>query len=246
MFVPLCSEILNAIILYKVKRKILILLFLLSFPSVLYVVLTTGKHNALRLPYFGEKHIAANGKDTIYHTVPEFAFVNQHGDTITGKFYDNKIYVADYFYTTCPTKACPRMAAQMLRIQERFAYTEGLVQMLSHTVNPEADSVPALNNYANAVHADTKMWNFVTGDKSSLYNIAREGYMIQLTDSDSSANIPHSPSFVLVDKEKHIRGIYDGTKLKGVNDLIDDIKALMAEYVIKETERKKIEQKKKI
>ncbi len=225
------------------KRKILILVFLLSFPSVLYVVLTTGKHNSLRLPRLGEKQIAANGKDTLYHTIPPFAFINQDGDTITDKFYEGKIYIADYFYTTCPTKACPRMAAQMLRIQERFAYTEGLVQIVSHTVNPEVDSVPALNNYAKTVHADTKMWNFVTGDKTLLYEIARDGYLLDLKADDSTSNIAHSPTFVLVDKEKRIRGMYDGTNLKAVSDLIDDIKALMAEYVIRETEGQKIEQK---
>lgn len=225
------------------KRKILILLFLLTFPSVLYVVLTTGKHNALRLPYIGPKQVAANSKDTIYHTVSPFKFINQNGDTITHKYYDGKIYVANFFYTRCE-KSCARMAAQMLRLQQKFGYTIGLVQMLSHTVDPEHDSVPVLNNYANMVHADTKMWNFVTGDKQQLYDITREGYLVNDLATDS-ALIKHSTSFVLVDKEKHIRGIYDGTKLQGVNDLIDALKALMAEYVIKETEQKKIEQRRK-
>ena len=134
------------------------------------------------------------------------------------------------------------MAAQMLRLQEKFGYTKGLVKMLSHTVDPENDSVKALNDYAKMVHADTKMWTFVTGDKQQLYGIARDGYLVNDLANDS-LKITHSASFVLVDKEKRIRGIYDGTKLQGVNDLIDAIKALMAEYVIKETERKKIEQR---
>lgn len=220
------------------KRKILILLFLLSFPSVLYVVLTTGKHNALRLPYLGEKQLASNGKDTLYHTVPAFTFVNQAGDTISDKFYNNKIYVAAYFYTSCSTSACKRRAAQILRLQEKFAYTEGLIQMLYHTVKPEIDSVPALNAYAKMVHADTKMWNFVTGDKAQLLDIAKNGYLLEQPDSENPSEM-----FVLVDKEKRIRGMYNGTKIQGVNDLIDGIKALMAEYVIKETETKRIEQK---
>lgn len=225
------------------KRKILILLFLLTFPSVLYVVLTTGNHNALRLPHLGPKQVAANGKDTIYHTVPSFKFVNQFGDTVTDKTYEGTIYVADFFYTRCE-KSCARMAAQMLRLQEKFGYTKGLVQMLSHTVDPAHDSVAELNKYANMVHANTNMWSFVTGDKQQVFDIARNGYLITDLANDSTA-ITHSPSFVLIDKEKHIRGVFDGTKLQGVNDLIDAIKALMAEYVIKETERKKIEQRSK-
>lgn len=228
------------------KRKIIILLLLLSFPSILYVFLTTGKHNFVRLPYIGEKTIAANGKDTIYHTIPPFKFVNQDGDTITDKNYDGKIYVADYFFTTCQS-ICPKMATQMLRIQEKFSYTNGLVQILSHTVDPENDSVTELNNYAKMVHADTKMWNFVTGDKKQLYDIARNGYLINALQARPPERHPsfgrgdggpnafiHSELFVLVDKERHIRGIYDGTKIKGVNDLIDAIKVLMAEYIIKE------------
>lgn len=222
------------------KRKILILLFLLSFPSVLYVVLTTGKHNALRLPYLGEKQLAPNSKDTLYHTVPAFSFVNQSGDTINNKFYNDKIYIAAYFYTSCTTNACQRMAAQILRLQEKFSYTEGLIQMLYHTIKPESDSVAALNAYAKMVHADTRMWNFVTGDKTQLLDIAKKGYLIEQNDTENPGEI-----FVLVDKEKRIRGMYNGTKIQGVNDLIDGIKALMAEYVIKETETKRIEQKRK-
>jgi protein SCO1/2 len=238
-FVPLhLQKHIPFAIFNPVKRKILILLFLLSFPSVLYVVLTTGKHHALRLAYLGPKQLAPNGKDTLYHTVPSFKFVNQAGDTISDKFYDGKIYVAAYFYTSCNTNACKRMAAQILRLQEKFGYTNGLIQMLYHTIKPESDSVPALSAYAKMVHADTRMWNFVTGDKANLLDIAKQGYLIEQDDTENPSEM-----FVLVDKEKRVRGMYSGTKIQGVNDLIDGIKALMAEYVIKETETKKIEQK---
>jgi protein SCO1/2 len=226
-----------------VKRKIIILLLLLTFPSVLYVVLTTGKHHFIRLPYYGEREIAANGKDTMYHTVPPFRFVSQNGDTITDKNYEGKIYVADYFFTTCKT-ICPKMASQMLRVQEKFAYTKGLVQILSHTVDPENDSVPVLNNYAKIVHADTRVWNFVTGDKKQLYDIARNGYLVNALQGDGGPNdFIHSELFILVDKEKHIRGIFDGTNIKGVSDLIDAIKVLLAEYIIKDEEQKKLKQR---
>ncbi len=221
------------------KNKLFILLFLLTFPSVFYVVLTTGKHNFIRLPFYGEKALAANEKDTIYHSIPPFKFVNQHGDTITDKTYDGKIYVADYFFTTCKT-ICPKMTTELLRVQEKFAYTKGLVQILSHTVNPENDSVPVLKAYANMVHADSKMWNFVTGDKKQLYDLARNGYLLNALEGDGGPDdFIHSELFILIDKEKHIRGIFDGTKISEVSKLIDGIKVLMAEYFIKDKAKRK-------
>ena len=219
-------------------------MFLLTFPSVLYVFLTTGKHNFIHVPYFGEKQLAANGKDTIYHSIPSFSFTNQDGEIITDKFYDGKIYVADYFFTTCQS-ICPKMTSELQRVQDKFTYTNGLVQILSHTVNPENDSVAVLKAYADMVHADIKMWNFVTGDKKQLYDIARNGYLVNAMEGDGGPDdFIHSELFILVDKEKHIRGIYDGTNIKAVSDLLDDIKTLIAEYYVKEgKEAKKIEQK---
>jgi len=217
-----------------VKKKLLILFLLLSFPSIFYVILTTGKHDFIHLPFYGEKELAANGKDTLYHAIPSFQFINQDGDSITDKTYDGKIYVVDYFFSTCKS-ICPKMASELIRVQKKFSYTNGLVQILSHTVNPENDSVPVLKAYANMVHADAKMWNFVTGDKKKLYDIARNGYLLNALEGDGGADdFIHSELFILIDKEKHIRGIYDGTKIKEVSNLIDDIKVLIAEYFIKE------------
>jgi protein SCO1/2 len=224
-----------------VKKKLLILLFLLSFPSVFYVVLTTGKHNFVHLPFYGERELASNGKDTIYHSIPPFSFINQNGDTITGKTYEGKIYVAEYFFTTCKS-ICPKMTTELLRVQEKFAYTGGMVQILSHTVNPENDSVAVLKAYASMVHSDPKLWNFVTGDKKQLYDLARYGYLLNAVEGDGGKDdFIHSQLLVLVDKEKHIRGTYDGTKIKQVSNLMDDIKVLMAEYYIKDNAKKKQE-----
>ncbi len=220
-------------------KKLLILLFLLSFPAAFYVVLSTGKTNFIHLPFIGERELAANGKDTIYHSLPSFKFANQDGDTITNKDYDGKIYVADYFFTTCKS-ICPKMATELQRVQSVFGYTKGLVQILSHTVDPEHDSVAVLKAYSDMIHADTKMWNFVTGDKKQLYDIARKGYLVNAMEGNGGPeDFIHSELFVLVDKEKHIRGIYDGTDIKAVNNLLDDIKVLIAEYTIKETKNKK-------
>ena len=200
----------------------------------MYVVLTTGRHNFIHLPFIGEKELAANGKDTIYHSIPSFSFTNQDGNTITDKTYDGKIIVVDYFFSTCKS-ICPKMATELLRVQDKFSYTKGLVQILSHTVDPENDSVPVLKAYSEMIHADNSMWNFVTGDKKQLYDIARTGYLVNAMEGDGGPDdFIHSELFVLVDKEKHIRGIYDGTNIKAVNDLLDDIKVLMAEYAIKE------------
>ena len=216
------------------KKKLLILFLLLSFPSIFYVLLTTGKHDFIHLPFYGEKELAANGKDTLYHAIPSFQFINQDGDSITDKTYDGKIYVVDYFFSTCKS-ICPKMASELIRVQKKFSYTNGLVQILSNTVNPENDSVPVLKAYANMVHADAKMWNFVTGEKKKLYDIARNGYLLNALEGDGGADdFIHSELFILIDKEKHIRGIYDGTKIKEVSNLIDDIKVLIAEYFIKE------------
>lgn len=217
---------------YKDKKKLVILLFLLSFPSALYVFLSVGKTNFIHLQYFGEKEIAPNGKDTIYHTVAPFSFINQDGKTVTDKDYNGKIYVVDYFFTTCKT-ICPKMTSELLRVQNKFAYTKGLVQILSHTVDPENDSVPVLKAYSEMVHADTKMWTFVTGDKKELYDMARTSYLLNATEGDGGPDdFVHSELFILIDKEKHIRGIYDGTDIKAVSNLMDDIKVLMAEYMI--------------
>jgi protein SCO1/2 len=225
-------------LLMNLKKKIVILLLLLTFPSVFYVLLTTGKHNFIHLPYFGVKELAANGTDTIYHSLKPFSFINQDGKTITDKDYEGKIYVADYFFASCQT-ICPKMATELQRVQDKFAYTKGLVQVLSHTVNPENDSVPVLKAYSNMVHADNSIWNFVTGDKKQLYEMARESYLVNAMEGDGGPDdFIHSEFFILVDKEKHIRGIYDGTNIKEVNELLDDIKVLIAEYTIKENKER--------
>ncbi len=226
------------------KSKFFKLLFLLTFPAALYVFLATGKVNFIHLPYIGEKELAPNGKDTIYHSIPPFSLVNQDGKTITDKDYEGKIYVADYFFTSCKS-ICPVMTTELLRVQEKFAYKNGDVQILSHTVDPENDSVKVLKTYSKMVHADTKLWNFVTGDKKQLYRLAREGYLVNAMQGDGGKDdFIHSEFLVLVDKEKHIRGIYDGTNIKSVNDLLDDINVLIAEYYIKDkkeqTEKEKL------
>jgi protein SCO1 len=225
-----------------VSQKKLILLLVLLFPSVLYIVLTTGKHNLIYPAYFGPKDVQktmVNGKekvDTIYHSIPPFSFTNQYGKIITEKDYAGKIYVANFFFTTCKS-ICPKMSTQMERIQEKFA-TYKNVLFLSHTVDPQNDTTEALAAYANLVHADGSKWNFVRGEEKDIYEIATSGYLVpagENTEPGGEAFI-HSELFILVDGNRHIRGIYDGTSTVEVNKLMDAIKSLLSEALAKEKE----------
>ena len=217
------------------KRKGLILLLILLFPSVLYIVLTTGKHNILYPQYYGPKDVSktiVDGKeriDTIYHTIPPFTFTNQDGITVTEKDYEGKIYVANFFFATCQS-ICPQMSSQLQRVQDKLKNYED-VKILSHTVDPDHDTLPVLKEYAARVHADTKKWSFVTGKKEEIYDIAMKGYLLPAGENTEEGGEPfiHSEMFILVDWNRRIRGIYDGTSTVETDKMIDTIKALLAE-----------------
>lgn len=218
-------------------RKLAILFVILLFPSVFYLVLTKGKHNFIHLPYYGPTETitkTVEGKereDTVYHSIPPFKFINQMGDSVSDMDYEGKIYVADFFFATCKD-VCLKMSDQLCRVQEKFRNNDTIL-ILSHTVNPDQDSVPVLAAYARKMNADNKKWNFVTGDKKQIYDIARNGYFITAMDGDGGpGDFIHSEKLVLVDKEKHIRGIYDGTSSSEVSNLLEDIDVLLAEYII--------------
>lgn len=192
----------------------------------------------MHLPiYYPEdvKKIVVDGKekmDTIYHTIPAFKFIDQDGDAVTEKKFDNKIYVADFFFTTCPT-ICPKMMFNLEKVNVVTQKNNDL-RIISHSVNPLHDSVPVLKEYANLVHADSKKWMLVTGNKKDIYDIGIDGYKLAVNeDPRAPGGFLHSELFVLVDKEKRIRGYYDGTDSSAVNKLINDIKILGAEYEAK-------------
>ncbi len=182
------------------------------------------------------KQTIVNGKeitDTIYHTIPDFKFINQNGDTITQNFITNKFFVADFFFTTCPT-ICPKMMFNMQQINVVTEKTPDFV-IISHTVNPKHDSVPVLAKYAQLVHADAKKWALVTGSKKDIYDMGIDGYKLAVDeDPRAPGGFLHSELFVLVDKQKRIRGYYDGTDSAAVNKLMRDIKMLSATYQAKE------------
>lgn len=161
-----------------------------------------------------------------YHTIADFSFTNQNGKTITQKDYEGKIYVADFFFTTCQT-ICPIMTTNMTEVQKAFSKNPK-VMILSHTVTPEIDSVPVLKQYALKQNVDDSKWNMVTGDKKDIYYIARKSYLAVKTGKpEEMYDMVHTENFVLVDTKRRVRGFYDGTKKEDVQRLIEDINWLL-------------------
>jgi protein SCO1/2 len=164
-----------------------------------------------------------------YHTIADFSLINQNGKKITEAAYKDKIYVADFFFTTCPS-ICPIMTKNMADIQKRIL-TDDEVLLLSHSVTPEIDSVAQLKKYALEKGVDDRKWNLVTGDKKQIYDLARKSYLAVKTDGDGGPyDMIHTENFILVDKERRIRGFYDGTKTEEIDRLLEDITFLENSY----------------
>ena len=160
-----------------------------------------------------------------YHTIADFSFTNQNGKTITQKDYEGKIYVADFFFTTCQT-ICPRMTSNMVEIQ-KAVLNNPKVMLLSHSVLPDTDTVPVLKEYALKNGVIDSKWNLVTGNKKEIYGIARKSYLAVKTGSTAELyDMVHTENFILVDAERRVRGFYDGTKTEDITRLIEDIKWL--------------------
>lgn len=179
-----------------------------------------------KLPILGERQFI-NG-DSVYHTIPDFKFIDQDSTVVTNQTYKNKIYVADFFFTTCPT-ICPIMKTQLLRVYEKFKDNPE-VGILSHTIDPRHDSVAVLKAYARRLGVDGKFWHFVTGERDKIYEMGQKEYYVTAgEDSTAAGGIIHSGAFILVDKNRRVRGMYDGTKEKDVSRLIKDMGTLLKE-----------------
>ncbi len=164
-----------------------------------------------------------------YHTIADFSLINQNGEEVTQEDYKDRIYIADFFFTTCPT-ICPIMTKNMAVIQNEL-HDDQEVLLLSHSVTPEIDSVEQLKKYALEKGVDDKKWNLVTGDKKEIYELARKSYLAVKTDGDGGPfDMIHTENFILVDKERRIRGFYDGTKTEDIEKLMEDLKILKASY----------------
>ncbi len=164
-----------------------------------------------------------------YHTIADFSLTNQNGETITNDTYKNKIYIADFFFTTCPT-ICPIMTGNMVTIQKEILNDDD-VMLLSHSVTPVIDSVAQLKKYALEKGVNDKKWNLVTGDKKQIYELARKSYLAVKTDGDGGPfDMIHTENFMLVDKERRIRGTYDGTNPEEIEKLLSDLEILKKSY----------------
>jgi protein SCO1 len=215
------------------KDKYLWLLLLV--PAVFiawYFYSKNEKEPIRRLPYFGRKN-SVTRNDTSYHSVKPFFFIDQDGNKVTEETVKGKIYVADFFFTTCQS-ICPVMSTQLERVYKQFGKRNDFL-IVSHTVDPETDSVPQLKQYARLHGVNDSHWLFVTGEKKHLYEMARKSYLLNAEEGDGGEeDFIHTQNFALVDKERHIRGFYDGTDSLDINRLLIDIGVLLDEYVYKE------------
>ncbi|GGZ39786.1 hypothetical protein GCM10007049_36460 [Echinicola pacifica] len=186
-----------------------------------------------QLPYLGfksteEKTIEGQKvMDTVYHKIAPFSFQDQDGNTITNADMQGKVYVADFFFTSCPT-ICPIMKGQMLRLYEEFGENPEF-QILSHSIDPTHDTVALLKDYSEKLGIeDASTWHFLTGDQEKIFEIGQTSYLATaMEDKNEPGGFLHSGAFILIDKEGHIRGVYDGTKEDQVDVLLNDIPKLL-------------------
>jgi len=185
------------------------------------------------LPYYQDASFTPfwyfNIKDSInsFHKIPSFKLINQLGDSISEKTFEGKVYVTDFFFTTCPG-ICPMMTSNMSLIQEDFK-DESRVLLLSHSVTPEYDSVPVLKDYAKEKEVLDNKWHLVTGDRKVIYDLGRKSYFVEesLGEISIESDFLHTENFVLIDQNRHIRGIYNGLRKNDINQLIKDIRTLI-------------------
>ena len=215
-------------------KKWIGLLAILALPGIIYYYVTKAENHFMPLATIGVEG----------HVIPAFSFINQQNDTITNTDYNGSIYVANFFFTNCPT-ICPIMTNKMKYVQDKLSVYPN-IKFLSHTVDPENDSPIKLLEYARSMQADLSNWNFVTGDKDKIYKIAASYFVNVSEDELAPGGFLHSEYLVLIDKEGKVRsgidingnpyGAYDGTNDADIKILVKDIRVLMAEYKQKENQ----------
>ncbi len=214
-------------------EKITLLFLLLVLPAIMYFYLTRGYNNFIKLEIIGEAD----------YSIDDFSFINQDNDTITKDSLLGSIYVANFFFTSCPT-ICPTMTRNMSYLQDKLSVYPN-IRFLSHTVDPDNDTPEKLVKYVDLmqqknISIDLSNWDFVTGDKDKLYESAANYFVNASVDSLAPGGFLHSEYFILIDKQGRVRsgidingnvvGAYDGTNEVQMKDLINDINVLMAEY----------------
>lgn len=212
---------------------------LLSFALIGSLSLTlscTGNNSSeeklpvLGQPQYVEKKVNSRTvTDTVHHTVADFRFVDQDSTVITHETFKDKVYVTDFFFTSCPT-ICPVMKKEMLRVYDEFKDHDDVL-FLSHTIDPGYDTVALLHDYAERLGVSSDKWHFVTGEKEQIFDMGLKSYMVTaMEDEKAPGGLMHSGAFILVDKDRRVRGMYDGTVKEEVDVLINDIHRLLKEY----------------
>lgn len=207
---------------------------------VAIIIATTvlyNQKNTRRLPVINPSDVNLALVDSslhhkgVDHTILQFELINQFGQTVTRKVTNNKVVVANFFFATCPA-ICPKMSSQVKRVHDHYLDNDNVI-ILSHTVWPEVDSVEVLKEYADRYNANPERWQFLTGDKHHLYDLARKSYLVAPSINDTNfdqggeGDFIHTENLVLIDKKKRIRGFYVGTDSVDVNQLIEDIQILL-------------------
>ena len=231
LFVFLHQILFMKSLLYKYRKFFIVLIVFSAITITLfYFALKPQK----TLPIYNPADVNPEMVDSTvqykskYHTIADFSFVNQNGDTITQKNYEGKIYVADFFFTTCGS-ICPKMTTNLADVQ-KAVLNNPKVMLLSHTVFPETDSIPVLKAYAIKHGVVDSKWNLVTGDKKEIYKMARKSYLaVKLGRPDQLYDMVHTENFVLVDQKRRVRGFYDGTNKEEMKRLLEDIDFLSKE-----------------
>ncbi len=217
---------------FKAYKKFALFFLLLSavIITVFYNILKVEKVLPVYQPANFEPKLVDSSIQHVkkYHSVANFSLLNQNGETITEKDYENKIYIADFFFTTCQS-ICPIMTKNMVHIQNELK-NDPEVLLLSHSVTPEIDSVAQLKRYALEKGVDDSKWNLVTGERKQIYDLARKSYLVVEDDGLNDYGMIHTENFALIDKDKQIRGIYNGISQGGIDSLLVDIKTLKKEY----------------
>lgn len=193
---------------------------------LLILIILFSCNNEKKLPYLG-KSVLKNGVKT-YPKIPDFTFTNQNGKLVTQKNFEGKIYVADFIFLNCPT-ICPIMSKELKKVYDAFQH-EDKIKFISHTIDPKNDTIDRLKAYSNSLKINPNKWYFATGEQDNIYNLATQHYFsIAYKDSKEPGGYVHSGAFLLIDKNKYIRGVYDGTNEKETNRLINDIEILLKE-----------------
>jgi protein SCO1/2 len=201
---------------------------LLSIIIATFILVGCNSSGNNELRYYGFHETDPITGDTIYHQIRDFSFVDQDSQLITNAYFDDKIYIADFFFTSCPT-ICPKVKAQMLRIYEKYE-GDDRVALLSHTIDVKRDTVGKLKKYAQGLGADSPQWRFVTGDRDSIYAISYDYISTVLEAPEVPGGFDHSGWILLIDKDRHLRAYADGTKEEKVDVFLKQIDQLLEEY----------------